>query len=185
MAPQHIIQIYRLGIISLLPRERPRAKLLRLWFASFGVLEKKQWEANNGAQSMCAYFYGIHVHRVLSQGSSGETPRAEQMSPLLFYSALAHWHCPLPQLKVITLLCCHCSRVRLCDPMSVARQAPLSVGFSRQEYWSGLPCPPPGVLPNPGIKPELLCLLHRQADSLPLASLIISKHSPPHHQPLP
>ena len=32
-------------------------------------------------------------------------------------------------------------------------QAPLSMGFSRQEYWSGLPCPPPGDLPNPGIKP--------------------------------
>ena len=34
---------------------------------------------------------------------------------------------------------------------TVARQAPLSVGFPRQEYWSGLPCPPPGDLPNPGI----------------------------------
>ena len=38
-------------------------------------------------------------------------------------------------------------------PWTVARQAPLSKGFSRQEYWSGLPCPPPGDLPNPGIKP--------------------------------
>ena len=37
-------------------------------------------------------------------------------------------------------------------PWTVARQAPLPVGFSRQEYWSGLPCPPPGDLPNPGIK---------------------------------
>ena len=36
---------------------------------------------------------------------------------------------------------------------TVAHQAPLSMGFSRQEYWSGLPCPPPGDLPNPGIKP--------------------------------
>ena len=35
----------------------------------------------------------------------------------------------------------------------VARQAPLSVGFSRQESWSGLPCPPPGHLPDPGIEP--------------------------------
>ena len=41
----------------------------------------------------------------------------------------------------------------LCDPMDyIACQAPLSMGFSRQEYWSGLPCPPPGNLPNPGIK---------------------------------
>ena len=37
-------------------------------------------------------------------------------------------------------------------------------GFSRQEYWSGLPCPPPGNLPNPGIKPRSSAL---QADSLP------------------
>ena len=36
---------------------------------------------------------------------------------------------------------------------TVARQAPLSMGFSRQEYWSGLPCPPPGDLPDPGIEP--------------------------------
>ena len=34
----------------------------------------------------------------------------------------------------------------------LARHAPLSMGFSRQEYWSGLPCPPPGDLPHPGIK---------------------------------
>ena len=41
-------------------------------------------------------------------------------------------------------------------PWTVARQAPLSMGFSRQEYWSGLPCPPPGDLPDPGIKPQSL-----------------------------
>ena len=40
----------------------------------------------------------------------------------------------------------------LCNPV-VARQAPLSMGFSRQKYWSGLPFPPPGDPPDPGIKP--------------------------------
>ena len=35
---------------------------------------------------------------------------------------------------------------------TVARQTLLSMGFSKQEYWSGLPCPPPGDLPNPGIE---------------------------------
>ena len=39
-------------------------------------------------------------------------------------------------------------------------QAPLPMGFSRQEYWSGLPLPPPGDLPVPGIELHLLCLLH-------------------------
>ena len=38
-------------------------------------------------------------------------------------------------------------------PWTVAHQAPLSMGFSRQEYWSGLPFPPPGDLPDPGIEP--------------------------------
>ena len=41
-------------------------------------------------------------------------------------------------------------------PWTVARQAPLSMGFSRQEYWSGLPCSPPQDLPNPGIEPVFL-----------------------------
>ena len=45
------------------------------------------------------------------------------------------------------------SHVCLCRPAD-SHQAPLSMGFSRQEYWSGLPCPPPGVLPYPGIKPR-------------------------------
>ena len=41
-------------------------------------------------------------------------------------------------------------------PWTVVCQAPLSMGFSRQEYWSELPCPPPGDLPNPGTEPESL-----------------------------
>ena len=49
----------------------------------------------------------------------------------------------------------------------VARQAPLSMGLSRQEYWSGLPCPPPGDLPHPGIEPLFPAL---QADSEPPGS---------------
>ena len=48
--------------------------------------------------------------------------------------------------------------------MDCAHQAPLSMGFSRQEYWSGLLCPSPGDLPNTGIKPRSPTL---QADSLP------------------
>ena len=49
------------------------------------------------------------------------------------------------------------SRVRLFVTLwTVAHQAPLSMGFSRQEYWSGLPCTPPGDIPDPGIEPESL-----------------------------
>ena len=55
----------------------------------------------------------------------------------------------------------------LYDPWTVSHQAPLSMEFSRQEYWSGLPCPPPGYLPDPGIKPTSLVAPALQADSLP------------------
>ena len=57
------------------------------------------------------------------------------------------------------------SCVRLCaTPWTVDYQAPSSMGFSRQEYWSGLPFPSPGDLPNPGIKPGSPAL---QANSVP------------------
>ena len=44
----------------------------------------------------------------------------------------------------------------LCDTMDCSHQAPLSMGFPRQEYWSGLPFPPPGDLPGPGTETESL-----------------------------
>ena len=65
----------------------------------------------------------------------------------------------------------HFSHVRLFATLwTVAHEAPLSMGFSRQEYWSGLPSPRPGDLPDPGIEnPDLSYLpLQWQADSLPL-----------------
>ena len=64
---------------------------------------------------------------------------------------------------MLLLLSCF-SRVRLCaTPWTVAHQAPLSMGFSRQKYWSGLPFPSPGDLPNPRIEPRSPSL---QADTL-------------------
>ena len=66
----------------------------------------------------------------------------------------------------VTLCCAESlSRVRLfVTPWTVTRQAPLSMGFSRQEYWRGVPYPPPGGLPDPEIEPRSPAL---QADSLP------------------
>ena len=56
------------------------------------------------------------------------------------------------------------------NPWTVAHQAPLSMGFSRPKYWSGLPFPPPRDLPNPGIEPVFPGhLLHWQVDSSPLS----------------
>ena len=64
---------------------------------------------------------------------------------------------------------CPCSVAQSCltvTPRTVAHQAPLSIGFPRQECWSGLPCPLPGDLPDPGIKPESPVSPALQVDSL-------------------
>ena len=69
--------------------------------------------------------------------------------------------------------CCVLSRFShsrlLVTAWIVGHQAPLSMGFFRQEYWSGLPCSPPGDLPNPGIEPASLMSPALAGGFLPLA----------------
>ena len=78
-----------------------------------------------------------------------------------FFSHWATWEALIPVWSEVKSL----SRVQLfATPWTVAYQAPQSMGFSRQEYWSGLPFPSPGDLPNPGIEPGSPTL---QADALP------------------
>ena len=78
----------------------------------------------------------------------------------------SHWH------WILTLATCVCtvtqSRPALCNSWTVAHQAPRSMEFSRQEYWSGSPFPSPGHLLDPGVQRSLLSLLHWRKDSLPL-----------------
>ena len=72
----------------------------------------------------------------------------------------------------------HFSRVRLsATPWTAACQAPLSMGFSRQEYWSGLPFPPLGDLQTQGLNPSLPRLLHFRRILYPGASGIIYSFS--------
>ena len=107
----------------------------------------------------------LHWERgVLATGSPGK-------SRLYFYTALSMaegggWESqPLHRGLDLDMCACSLSRVRLfATPWTVARQAPLSVQFSRQEYWSGFPFPPPGDLPDTGMEPTSPVL---QADSLP------------------
>ena len=77
--------------------------------------------------------------------------------------------CPGPFLSVCVCVCvCVCVVAQLfltpCDPLPIARQASLSMGFPRQEYWNGLSFLSPGDLPDPGIEPGSAAF---QADSLP------------------
>ena len=75
--------------------------------------------------------------------------------------AEVHWR--LLQVEVVCVCLCVCAQSypTLCNPWTVGHQAPLSMGFSRQEYWTGLPFPPPGDLPDPGIEPASPALAGR------------------------
>ena len=88
-------------------------------------------------------------------------PGTEDWKPSPLLGAQPQPSAPTLSFSSATCVCvCVLSRfrhVRLCvTPWTAARQAPLSTGVSRQEYRSGLPCPPPGDLPDPGIEPVSL-----------------------------
>ena len=75
----------------------------------------------------------------------------------------------------VCLVECMCAQScpTLFNSMDCSPQSPLSMGLSRQEYWSGLPFPPPGDLPNPGVEPMSLTSPALQAGSLPLAPPVL------------
>ena len=101
---------------------------------------------------------------------------AFQAPPSMGFSRQEYWSgVPLPVLSYCPLfpllLCCAKSLqlcLTLCDPMDCSPPSSSVHGFSRQEYWNRLPCPPPGDLPDPGIKPMPLTSPTWQARSLPL-----------------
>ena len=76
----------------------------------------------------------------------------------------SHWNCSVTLIRILPLLwlCVPCavlsgfSCVRLCNPMHHSLPGFLSMGSSRQEYWGGLPCPPPGDHPDPRTEPVAL-----------------------------
>ena len=82
-----------------------------------------------------------------------------------------------PMTKLLVFAClCALSRVQpFATPSTVAHQAPLSMEFSRQELWSGLPFSTLGNFPTQGSNTHLLCLLDGQADCFPLYHLGSSK----------
>ena len=99
----------------------------------------------------------------------------EQWSSCFFYSQiiplLSNYTQDFQNIYTSYFLCVYVqSCPTVCDSMNCNLQAPLSLKFSRQKYWSGLPFPPPGNLPNPRIQPVSLAS-HWQADSLPLPHL--------------
>ena len=126
------------------------------------------------------YWYFLMTFRRLNiQHCLRQTWLALKLLDRAFWTAVwssmvsrSHWNYRSYMWKFFSSACVlsRFSHVWLCVTLwTIALQVPLSVGFSRQEYWSGLPWPSPGDLPDPGLNPCLLCLLHWQASSLLLA----------------
>ena len=89
-----------------------------------------------------------------------------------YISGMQVFSCQCVLFKQYFVLCVVLSCVRLLvTPWTAAHQAPLSREFSRQEYWRGLPFPPPGDLSYQGSKPYLLHLLHWEKDSFITATI--------------
>jgi len=100
--------------------------------------------------------------------------RVREPTRLVCVSALSHVQLFVAPWTVAHACVCVCVHIQLCtalcDPMNCSHQAPLFMGFSRQEYWSGFPCPPPGDLPTPGTEPSSLALTTTApGKSLPIA----------------
>ena len=91
-------------------------------------------------------------------------------------TAYSPWFCYIEHFVILISTCMcmlTCFRsVWLCEtPWTIVYQAPLFMGFSKQEYWSGLPCPTQGIFSIQGSKLCLLCLLHWQTCPLPTVPL--------------
>ena len=107
----------------------------------------------------------LNLHFILTQGPSPNPILAFLLLDFLLWSLWGSHFLPLlPQIHAAVAMLGRFSRARLCaTPGTVACQAPLSMGFSRQEYWRGVPRPPPGDLPNSGIEPtSYISCIHRQ-----------------------
>ena len=79
---------------------------------------------------------------------------------------------PWGSTEVLGLFSCYVLSSCFVTPWTVAHQAPLSMEFSRQEFWNGLPFLPPGNLPNPGIEPTSLALASRFFTTEPLGKCV-------------
>ena len=100
--------------------------------------------------------YLKHMHSLRAHGGHSFIHSEKRYSKAVWLLSIVRAYCHL-----VAKLC-----LTLATPWTVAHQAPLSMEFSKQEYWSGLPCPPPGDLLNPGTEPTSPA---SQADYLPLS----------------
>ena len=115
--------------------------------------DSKAWKPKDSTAAsydVCFFFF---------KGQRGKLGLEPPMKSSTF-SSLASLDRSYMYIYIYTCMCAKLlqSRLTIFDSMDWACQPPLSMGFSRQEHWSGLPCPPPGGLPDPGVELRLLHL---------------------------
>ena len=122
------------------------AAWLKVPTADLQEVIKQSWGADREEVTHCFSSPAYTLTEGNKRVGSREKLKGETQSPFLTLYVLVAKQCPAPT-----------------TPWTTACQASLSMGFSRKEYWSGLPFPPPGDLPKPGIKPRSPAL---QVDSV-------------------
>ena len=151
----------------------------RVWLINYGGNDCIYFQIWFIKRSSVTFFHCLSAGCKESRGELGSEGMVEALEPWMLQST-ASCHLSWIILSVINCNCPILLRLLIivffvvvqslghiwlfATPWTVARQASLSMGFSRQEYWSGLPFPSPGDLPNPGIEARSPAL---QADSLP------------------
>ena len=130
-----------------------RVRLLQHWIvahqapAPMGFPRQEHWSEYSFSSPGALPDPGIEPRSPALQADSLLSATSEAPSPICKYICM-----------YVCVACLPAKLLQLCltvyNPIDCSHQAPLSIGFSRQEYWSGLPCPPPGDLPNTGIEPK-------------------------------
>ena len=168
-----------LKIILVLSHVRPSGKVSTLEMAE----QQKRFLHSHRLKPLyppwTTYFWMLHSEsevKKLHNHCWAYTPRKPELkdtcTPMFIATSyflkpqkLESWKAPCAQ----HVLSCFSNDCLFVTPWTVPLQAPPSVGFPRQDYWSGLPCPSPADLPHPGSNLRLLWLAHWQANSLPLS----------------
>ena len=122
------------------------------------------------------YLYPSSLSSIVTSSEAFSDPSILQVttcSILEIYSTIAHSTCLYLILHHLFVVQSIIRSYSFATPWTVARQAPLSMGFPRQEYWSGLPFPSPGDLPDPGIK--------LVSSALAVEFFTVSHQGSPHH----
>ena len=134
----------------------------------------KPWAGREGQHSFTQTPHEKQIQRgnILPKVTNKSTPQTQNPSALLLFQHLPVGVLHGKQAPPPPCVLRRFSHVPLfATSWTIARQAPLSMGFSRHEYWSGRPFPSPGDLPNSGTEPASLHLLHWQAQFFPTLSL--------------